>query len=341
MLRKIKIYFLSLFLLAISVASVRAAGTVSQELGRISPSLFELTFEWTADAADASIPDTEIEDTITAAIQGMYFEKMITDPDGDTAPTANYDITVDDENGIDLLAGAGADRSATASEDAYPASPISQAVTGTLTLTISNNAVNSAEGVVKLYFSRSISAGSGSAAASGGALESGGNLADIKTNSDTLAAIDFMLGTDFSGVFGSTANSASNPVYSAPGTGATPYPYISLASANLTNIKASAGTIYGIVATNSTETIYYLRLYDKASAPDPSNCSSNTDCPVFSHGIPTNAAGAGYAIPVGPLGMAFSNGIGFSITAGSCSAISSCNDETAAGAGVEITILYK
>lgn len=41
--------------------------------------------------------------------------RLVTDP-GATAPTAAYDITILDEDGVDVLVGAGADRSATATE---------------------------------------------------------------------------------------------------------------------------------------------------------------------------------------------------------------------------------
>ena len=79
---------------------------------------------------------------------------MITNP-GTPAPTANYDITLTDEDGIDLLDGAGANRHTSNSESFYPligAQPFAQPILGTITLNITNNSVNSAVTVIKAIF---------------------------------------------------------------------------------------------------------------------------------------------------------------------------------------------
>lgn len=125
--------------------------------------------------------------------------------------------------------------------------------------------------------------------------------------------------------------------------GATPYSYISLESANQVNVKASAGTLYTLTALNMTSTPQYLLLFDKATAPDQSSCSANSDCPVLYFPIPTlgDTNGAGITIPLGPLGIAFSNGIGFSIIGSPCEAVASCQNEVSAAAGVVLTLGYK
>jgi hypothetical protein len=101
----------------------------------------------------------------------------------------------------------------------------------------------------------------------------------------------------------------------------------SAATTNSTNCKGSAGNVYGILVSNTTSTIYYLRMYNSASAP---TCSSATN---FIESIPALATSAnGFAgIPEG-----FSTGISFCLTGGGSS-----TDNTNAATGVYVTILYK
>lgn len=49
------------------------------------------------------------------AISGEVLE-FVTVPDGDNAPTANYDVTITDADGFDILKGQGANRSASSTE---------------------------------------------------------------------------------------------------------------------------------------------------------------------------------------------------------------------------------
>jgi len=76
---------------------------------------------------------------------------------GSTAPTANYDVTLVDADGVDRLQGVGANRHTTNSEEvqvvysgtaAHPACVFGE----TLTLTIANNSVNSAGTVIRLVY---------------------------------------------------------------------------------------------------------------------------------------------------------------------------------------------
>lgn len=91
--------------------------------------------------------------------------------------------------------------------------------------------------------------------------------------------------------------------------GATPYKLVSAASTNATSVKASAGQVYMITASNVNAAVRYLKLYNKASAP-----TVGTDTPVFTFAIPGNTAGAGTNIPVPAVGLAFSTGIAFALT---------------------------
>lgn len=106
------------------------------------------------------------------------------------------------------------------------------------------------------------------------------------------------------------------------------------ASTNATNVKNAAGTVYGYTLTNTTTTIYYLRMYNLASAP---TCSSATGY-VSTIPIPPASAvgGAGGREIQKNIGQAFTTGIGFCVTGGASS-----TDNTNAATGVFVEILYK
>lgn len=113
--------------------------------------------------------------------------------------------------------------------------------------------------------------------------------------------------------------------------GWTPSHTVSAASTNATSLKASAGQVGFIVASNVNAAIRYLKLYNKASAP-----TVGTDTPVFVLPIPGNTAGAGIAINFGA-GMEFTTGIAWALTSGAA------NSDTGAVSASEhvIGIAYK
>ena len=93
--------------------------------------------------------------------------------------------------------------------------------------------------------------------------------------------------------------------------GATAYKLISAASTNATNVKASAGQIYMITASNINAAVRYLKIYNKASAP-----TVGTDTPAFTFAIPGDTTGAGTNIPIPACGIALGTGIAFAFTTG-------------------------
>lgn len=127
-------------------------------------------------------------------------------------------------------------------------------------------------------------------------------------------------------------DSAGNEIV-VPTAGLTSYTAAS-ATTNATNIKNAAGTVYGYTLTNTTTTIYYLRMYNLSSAP---TCSSATGY-VATIPIPPAAAagGAGGREISKNIGQAFTTGIGFCVTGGPSS-----TDNTSAATGVFVEILYK
>jgi len=82
----------------------------------------------------------------------IYNGKLVgftTDPDGTDAPTDNYDILINDVDGVDVLLGAGANRD-TANNEAVATASLGAVVESTLELVISN-AGSAKRGVVTLF----------------------------------------------------------------------------------------------------------------------------------------------------------------------------------------------
>ncbi len=90
--------------------------------------------------------------------------------------------------------------------------------------------------------------------------------------------------------------------------GWSPATVLTTASTNASVVKASAGSIGCIVAINTTATIGYLKIFNKASSP-----TLGTDTPVWNLPVPANTSGAGAVIPI-PAGISFSTGIAIAVT---------------------------
>lgn len=127
------------------------AGTIiltsEQTIGKTNPparipNKKELLVTWTGDASDGSVPTLLIEH-----YAGWYIIKVVTNP-GTTAPTANYDITFIDTDGLDIMEGLLVDRSATATEKVLAAEMIGE---DGFTVTIANNSVHSATGTIRIF----------------------------------------------------------------------------------------------------------------------------------------------------------------------------------------------
>lgn len=109
--------------------------------------------------------------------------------------------------------------------------------------------------------------------------------------------------------------------YSLTSDGLSPYRLISAASDNATVIKTGSGQLHALTVINTSATMYYLKLYDKAVAP------TSGDTPVHTYPIPAGASGNGFVVSSGSFGEQYNNGISFRITAqgadadtGSCAA---------------------
>lgn len=107
-------------------------------------SVYMLTYTWTADADTATVPSK-----IVRGINGVV-QRVITNP-GTPAPTDDYDITLLDEWGSDILSSQGADRDQANTEHI---TKLGIGVGDSLRLTVSGNAVNSATGTVYVMIAR-------------------------------------------------------------------------------------------------------------------------------------------------------------------------------------------
>jgi hypothetical protein len=107
-----------------------------------------------------------------------------------------------------------------------------------------------------------------------------------------------------------------------------PKHYLSAASTNSTLVLNRPSLVKMINAVNTTATLYYLKLYNKATAP-----TCNTDVPVLTVPVPASATGgAPVQIPI-PDGLLFPLGVGFCLTGGIAD-----NDNTSAATGVAINL---
>lgn len=126
------------------------AGAVTQTI-EYTHNFYVLTYNWTSNAAGNA------SKTSIWPISG-YIVKVITNP-GSTAPTDNYDITLTNSDGIDVVHGELANRDTANSEEIVPVPSDNvtvyggSAVSGLLTLNVSN-AGDSKVGVVKVIFER-------------------------------------------------------------------------------------------------------------------------------------------------------------------------------------------
>jgi len=92
-----------------------------------------------------------------------------------------------------------------------------------------------------------------------------------------------------------------------PGTPA-PVSYLSTASTNSTLVQAGLTTVKAIVPINTTATIAFLKLYDKATAP-----TCGTDTPKWRIPVPVTTSPQ-VIIVLTPQGISFTNGFGFCLT---------------------------
>lgn len=102
----------------------------------------------------------------------------------------------------------------------------------------------------------------------------------------------------------------------------------SAASTNATVVKATAGSLYAISASNINAATRYLKLYNKTTAP-----TVGTDIPIMIIPIPANSR---ISESIGAIGHRFTSGIGLALTTGIAD-----NDTGAVASGeIKVTVSY-
>lgn len=125
------------------------AGTITGVLTRIQtpqdrPKLVVIRLTCTADAAAHTYPATIINDLVDFDIRGLRIYSIATIP-GTTGPTDDTDLTITDEDDLDILAGVGADLVDNAVKHRTVIGLTSSVlITGDITINLTNNAVDGA-----------------------------------------------------------------------------------------------------------------------------------------------------------------------------------------------------
>jgi hypothetical protein len=154
---------LVLFALTPAVSMGATAGACVETVQDIVPitkpnetiNVKQVTLTCIGASADGTFPAITIAET-TQNLKSWYLYKMITDH-GTKEPQDLWDVTITDENSIDILGGVGADRSHDTAQSVYPKNnglAFAQPVLGTWQINISGNNETSADIVVKLIFVR-------------------------------------------------------------------------------------------------------------------------------------------------------------------------------------------
>lgn len=107
-------------------------------------SVTKITYDWLSDDADGTATGAT-----ATAIDGVLIGLTTVPDGGGAAPTDNYDVTVTDADGHDVLLGAGGDRD-TANTEHVTGASLAASAASVLTVNVSN-AGNANAGLVILY----------------------------------------------------------------------------------------------------------------------------------------------------------------------------------------------
>jgi len=162
-MKKLFIFAVGLSILMCSIQA-HAAGTVVETLRLVNSysGIYTVTFLCTADSADGSFPSTAFSAPTSLTLAGWGLGQMRINP-GTPAPTALYDIAINDSAGGDVCGGALVDMSATLTgsrraplvESAGTATGLGSVTMDDIwTLVVTGNSVNSAVVEVTLFFSK-------------------------------------------------------------------------------------------------------------------------------------------------------------------------------------------
>jgi len=127
-----------------NVATVLAAGSSATIAETVGGPVTLIVWTWTSDDTTGSVTSAPSN----ATLDGEIIE-LATDP-RTPAPTDDYDVAILDSNGLDVLAGAGANRDTANTEYKVDKNTLGAVSASKLTLQVTN-AGNSTQGTVYLY----------------------------------------------------------------------------------------------------------------------------------------------------------------------------------------------
>jgi len=113
--------------------------------------------------------------------------------------------------------------------------------------------------------------------------------------------------------------------------GATAHSKTSAATTNATNVKATPGVLYSLTVMNENAAVRFLKFYDTAGTP-----TAGAGTPVLRYAIPGATTGGGFSINLGPQGIAFPTGIGYTLVTGAADA----NASAVAADEIQINLGY-
>jgi len=148
-INRLILIFAAVLALMVVTQSAFASGSIVQTDETIG-NIRVVILTCTADSSAATYPTTEI-----TAFEGRLLK--ITTAPGATGPTDNYDFVINNQYSTDVLGGRCADRDTADSEevelwDNEPTGQITITTLDALSIIISNNSVNSAVVVIRLYY---------------------------------------------------------------------------------------------------------------------------------------------------------------------------------------------
>lgn len=141
----------ALFAIMLAASLAYGAGTCTETFNAYRDGDWMVTLTCTGDATDGTYPATTVD--FRGEDVNSYIYMVVTDP-GTTAPTDNYDITITDANGIDIMGGELLNRDESNTEQAVPKIDSiygSRRVNGDMTVNISGNSVTAAQVVIKIF----------------------------------------------------------------------------------------------------------------------------------------------------------------------------------------------
>ena len=133
-----------MFLLAAIAGIALAVGTVSTTKAKHGDKVVTYTMSWVGDASTGLVPETA-----SPVFNGWIF-MVVTNPG--SAPTDNYDVTLTDAAGVDIMGGALANRDTANTEQVVPTiGGDRRFVQGGVTLLVTGTTAAGATGDVIIY----------------------------------------------------------------------------------------------------------------------------------------------------------------------------------------------